>query len=98
MNEMLPDFKANAYHSFSPRGGFCSLLSGKFMRGGGREDRKIVSPGKNTFSVNSPGGTRQQPDSARKERVWNDLVTVYSPQPPSLYPQERQDLHLPSWT
>ena len=58
MNEMLPDFKANAYHSFSP----------------------------------------QQPDSARKERVWNDLVTVYSPQPPSLYPQERQDLHLPSWT
>lgn len=68
------------------------------MLEGGREDRKIVSPGKNTFSVNSPGGTRQQPDSARKERVWNDLVTVYSPQPPSLYPQERQDLHLPSWT
>ena len=54
------------------------------MLDGGREDRKIVSPGKNTFSVNSPGGTRQQPDSARKERVWNDLVTVYSPQPPSL--------------
>ena len=98
MNEMLPDFKANAYHSFSPRGGFCSLLSGKFMPGGSREGRKTVSPGKNAFSVNSPGGTRQQPDSARKERVWNDLVTVYSPQPPSLYPQERQDLHLPSWT
>ena len=26
MNEMLPDFKANAYHSFSPRGGFRSLF------------------------------------------------------------------------
>jgi len=51
MNEMLPDFKANAYHSFSPRGGFCSLLSGKFMRGGGREGRKTVFPGKNAFSV-----------------------------------------------
>jgi len=68
------------------------------MLDGGREERKIVSPGKNAFSVNSPGGIRLLPDSAWKERVWNDLVTVYSPQPPSLYPQERQDLHLPSWT
>ena len=68
------------------------------MLDGGREGRKIVSPGKNTFSVNSPGGSRHLRDSARIVRVWNDLVTVYSPQPPSLYPQERQDLHLPSWT
>ena len=35
------------------------------MLDGGREDRKIVSPGKNTFSVNSPGGIRLLPGSAR---------------------------------